>query len=401
MKICAVHNAYGKRSGEEVAIDGLCRCLEEHGHSVVPFYRSSAVQGRSLAGKATGFFSGIYSFSARREFARFLDTEKPDLVHINNLFPFISPSILDETRRRGIPVVMTLHNYRLLCPTGLLMSHGEICHRCVDGHEWWCAARNCTGELPKSVGYAARNWIARSREVFSRSVDRFIAPAEFVKRVHCDNGLQADRITTIPYIVNLEFSVDPLANGEYVGYVGRIGPEKGVETIVEVARRLPDIPFRFAGHFLRMPDLPKQAPPNCRFLGEIPREEIAGFIDNARFTVFASKWYETTGLSIAEAMARAKPVVCSRIGCLPELVQEGNTGLLFEPGNAQDLASKIESLWNRPELCQTMGKVARDFVRRKFSTEDNFARLLRVYEAAMAAHASGLARERIASEVEA
>ncbi len=381
MKVCLVHNAYGRLSGEEVAVAGLRDSLTSHGHTVIPFFRSSTeLEGRQL-GKIGALFTGIYNIAARREFARLLDKERPDLVHINNLFPLISPSILDETKRRGIPTVMTVHNYRLLCPTGLLFSHGEVCHRCLNGREWWCAVRNCTGQWGKSSGYAVRNWVARVRGSFSEGIDRFIAPAEFVKSMLVRHGYPAERIDVVRYIVSLETLQPRLTDGEYVGYIGRISPEKGVDTIVEAAKHQADIPFRFAGHFLQMPRLLRQVPGNCQFMGEVPRRDLGAFVDGARFTVFASKWYETTGLSMAETMARGKAVICSAIGCLPELVEAGVTGLLFEPGNAEDLGRKIAYLWNRPDLYHEMGSAARAKVLAMFSPETTYLRLLDVYKA--------------------
>jgi len=383
MKICLVHNSYGRRSGEEVAVDGLRECLQRRGHDVISFTRSSSELDDGPS-KVSAFFSGIYSVSARREFGKLLAAERPDLVHINNLYPLISPSILDETQRQDTPVVMTLHNYRLLCPTGLLMSRGEICHRCIGGQEWWCALRNCTGERPKSAGYAVRSWVARSREMFIAKVDRFIAPAQFVKQIHSQYGYPANRIDVVPYIVSLDFRNSPLAQGQYVGYVGRISPEKGIETILEAATRRPEIPFHLAGHYQQMPDLPMRAPENCLFLGEVPRENVGDFIDGASFTVFPSKWYETTGLSMVETMARGKTVICSRIGCLPELINDGVTGILFEPGDADDLSRKIQFLWDRPDLCRAMGAAARESIQQKFYTVRNYELLSQVYEAAIA-----------------
>ncbi len=382
MKICLVHNAYGKLSGEEVAVEGLRDSLASHGHTVIPFFRSSAeLDGRELR-KIGAFFTGIYNIAARREFARMLDSERPDLVHINNLFPIISPSILDETKRHGIPTVMTVHNYRLLCPTGLLFSHGEVCHRCLDGGEWWCAIRNCTGEWPKSAGYAVRNWVARLRRSFVDGIDRFIALTEFAKLMLLRHGYPAERIDVVRNILRLETTESHPTDGEYVGYVGRISPEKGVDTIVDAAKHQPDIRFRFAGHCLRMPRLLRQAPGNCEFVGEVPRRDLAAFVAGARFTVFASKWYEVSPLSMVETMARGKAVICSRIGSLPELVEEGVTGLLFEPGNVEDLGRNIEYLWNRPDLCHKMGAAARTKVLAMFSPDATYAQLLRTYETA-------------------
>lgn len=363
-------------------LEGLRGSLACHGHTVVPFFRSSAeLEGRQL-GKIGALFTGIYNIAARREFARLLDAERPDLVHINNLFPLISPSILDETKHRGIPTVMTVNNYRLLCPTGLLFSHGEVCHRCLDGGEWWCAIRNCTGEWPKSAGYAVRNWTARVRGSFSEGIDRFIAPTEFVKSMLGRHGYPAERIDVVRYVVSLETFRPQLTDGEYVGYVGRISPEKGVDTIVGAARHCHDIAFRFAGHYLRMPNLPGQAPPNCEFLGEIPAADVNGFLAAARFAVFSSLWYEVSPLSVVEAMLQKKPVICSRVGGMPEFVEDGVTGLLCTPGDQEELSEKIRYLWQRPELCRSMGEAARKKILAMFSPEATYAQLLRTYQTA-------------------
>jgi glycosyltransferase involved in cell wall biosynthesis len=382
MKVCIVHNAYGKLSGEEVAVEGLREALTSHGHSVIPFFRSSAELEDRRLGKVGAFFTGIYNAAARREFAQLLERDHPDLVHINNLFPLISPSILDETKQRNIPTVMTLHNFRLLCPTGLMFSHGEVCHRCLGGREWWCAVRNCTGEWPKSAGYAARSMTARLRGSFVNRIDRFVAPSEFVKKMLSEQGYPSGRIDVVRYTVNLGSCKPSAESGEYAGYVGRISPEKGVDTIVEAARDCPDIKFRFAGHYQRMPDLPRRAPMNCVFDGQISAEKVVEFVSKARVAVFSSRWYEVSPLSLFDAMLQGKPVVSSRIGGLPEFVDDGVTGLLFTPGDSHDLAKKVRYLWERPELCRSMGEAARKKILTMFSPPANYERLIGSYQAA-------------------
>lgn len=364
-------------------MESLRDCLISRGHTVIPFFRSSAELDGRWASKIGAFFSGVYNPCVRREFARLLDADRPDVVHINNLFPLISPSILDETKRRNMPTVMTVHNYRLLCPTGLMFSHGEICHRCLGGREWWCAVRNCADEWPKSAGYALRNAVTRMRRSFLDGTDLFVAPTEFVKSMLVRNGYPAERIQVMRHIVSLRTDTSPAEDGGYVGYVGRISPEKGIDTIVESARECPDIEFRFAGHYRNMPELPPRAPLNCKFIGQISSEDVATFVSAAKFTVFASRSYETAGLSLVEAMARGKAVICSRIGCLTEIVEDGVTGLLFVPGDASDLAAKIRYLWERPELCRAIGEAGRQKVLAMFSPEANYVRLLDVYRCAI------------------
>ena len=365
-----------------MAVDGLRDCLESHGHTVIPFYRSSAELRRSKSGKAAAFFSGIYSSSARSEFACLLDEERPDLVHINNLFPLISPSILAETKSRGVPAVMTVHNYRLLCPTGLLFSHGELCHRCAGGREWWCAIRNCTGEWPKSAGYAMRNAVARLRGSFVKGIDRFIAPTIFVKSMLAWYGYPADRIDVVRLIVSLENLHSQTGDGTYVAYLGRISPKRRGNN----SRGGPAVPrhtVRFAGHYLQMPDLPAKAPPNCEFMGEVAGSSVSEFLCASRFTIFSSRWYEVSPLSLVDAILQAKAVICARLGGLPEFVDDGSTGLLFTAGDSHDLAKKICYLWERPELCRKMGQAGRAKVLAMFSPSANYNRLLDVYQSVL------------------
>ena len=383
MKICVVHNAYGKLSGEEVAVQNLSRYLRRKNHTVVEFFRDSAsIADRGLA-KAGALLSGIYSFAARREFSNLLDAEKPDLIHVNNLYPLISTSILDESKRRHIPTVMTLHNYRLACPTGLMMSHGEICRRCVTDGEWQCAARNCTGDIGKSVGYALRNWIANLRGVFHEKVDHFVAPSRFLKSVLVESGYPADRISVAPYILDTQPDPADFGDGEYVGYVGRISPEKGVDTIVDAARRIPEIPFKFAGDYSRMPEVVRRAPANCTFLGAIPHAQLDEFIGEARLTVVSSVWYEVQPFALFEPMSQGKCVVTADIGSLPEFVEHDRTGMLFKAGDADDLARKVRHLWDRPERCRELGAAARAKVLREFSPETAYLKTMSAYDAAI------------------
>lgn len=382
MKICLVHNAYGEVSGEEIAVSALQRNLSRHGDVVATYFRSSAELRNCALGKAKAFVTGIYNPIARRDFARFLDRAKPDIVHINNLYPLLSPSILAEAKARNIPVVMTLHNYRLLCPTGLLFSRGDICHRCVDSGEWRCATRNCTGEWPKSVGYALRAWVSRLRGAFFNHVDRFVALSEFAKSLFVRNGLDAERIDVAPNFIDIPDCPSERDAGEYVGYLGRISHEKGIDVLLEAARQNPDIPFRLAGHHLQMPNIRKVAPANCEILGAIPPRAVARFLRSARFVVLSSRCYEGAPVSVVEAMLQRKPAICSRIGALPELVKEDRTGLLFERGDSSELAGKVRFLWQRPALCREMGDAARTTMLAMFSPEAIYARLMNIYRSA-------------------
>ncbi len=166
MKICLVHNEYGTFSGEEAVVASQVGLLEKHGHTVCQFTRSSTEIPQMKFGPLQALCSGIYNPFSVQSFRRFLSDLRPDLVHIHNLYPLISPAVLHVCKEFSLPVVMTLHNYRLMCPNGLFMVNGTICEKCRGGRELWCLLNNCEGNLGKSLGYALRNYIARIRKSY-------------------------------------------------------------------------------------------------------------------------------------------------------------------------------------------------------------------------------------------
>ena len=370
-------------------MEATARLLRERGHEVVEYVRSSAEIEHMRLGKARAFFSGVYSWLARRRMRNVLGETRPDIVHVHNVYPLISPSVLVECRRAGMPVVMTVHNYRLVCPNGLHLSRGEVCERCLGGREYWCVLRNCEGSLPKSIGYALRNWVARKRRAFLDNVTMYAALTEFQRQRLIAEGFPAERIAVVPNMVACDGCAEGTATGDYVAYVGRISPEKGVTHLLSAARRLTDIAFKAAGSYDRMPHLPGEAPANCEFLGQLGTERLNGFYSQARMLVLPSTWFEGFPMTIAEAMVRGKPVVCSRIGGLPEIVDDAVTGLLCEPGNADNLAEKIRYLWDRPDLCRKMGQAGGEKAIREYSPEKYCERLMAVYEKALALGPAG------------
>jgi len=382
MKICMVHNEYGIFSGEECVVYNICHLLEGRGHTVIKFFRSSTEIPKMRLGKARAFCSGIYSFPSKRAIRKLLSEQKPDIVHIHNLFPFISPSILGECKKAGISVVMTVHNYRLFCPIGLYMINGQICEKCNDG-EYWCVLRNCTGSLPKSIGYALRMFVARKLKLYYKNVAMYAVLTEFQRQQLISKGLSPNRIVVIPNMITIDKRPVQNSTCDFVGFVGRVSPEKGVSTLVEAANQCGDIAFKASGDYNRMPNLPKEASKNFEFCGHLSGNEIRSFYLHSRVFVLPSIWYEGFPNTLLEAMAFAKPVICSRIGGLPEIVDDGITGLLFEPGNADDLAEKIRYLWDNPELRKKMGHAGREKALREYSPEKYYERLMAVYKKAI------------------
>jgi len=383
MKILCVHNAYGRHSGEETVVESLQQLLVSRGHELTSFARSSVeLEGQPL-GKIKAFFTGIYNWSSQRQMRRMLAEHRPDLVHIHNLFPLISPSVLGECRRAGVPVVMTVHNYRLVCPTGLHMLHGKVCQDCVGGREYMCVVHRCEGGLGKSLGYALRAWVARKMRFYFDNVTMYAALTEFQRARLITAGFPTERIAVVPNMASTHGVPATAELGNYVGYVGRISFEKGIPSLLAAARACPDVPFKAAGSYERMSHLREQAPANFEFLDHIDPAQLGDFYAQARIIVLCSTCFEGFPTVLLEAMLHRKPVICSRIGGLPEIVDEGKTGLLFQPGDSTDLAQKIRYLWDRPDICRQMGQTGQEKAAQNYSPEQYYAKLMAIYDKAL------------------
>jgi glycosyltransferase involved in cell wall biosynthesis len=386
MKVLMVHNRYGTFSGEEYAVETIARLLESKGHRVSMFLKSSADLSGSIRSRLQAGFSGIYSLSARAEMARRLNECRFDIVQLQNLFPLLSPSILGPIKQAGIPIVMRCPNYRLFCPIGLHMHRGTTCEHCLGfGKELWCVLKNCGQSVPKSLAYAIRNAAARLSGVFRKHVTLFVVASQFQKQRFIDSGIEEDRIEVIH---NTDLTVNgdlPQAgrSGSMVSFIGRLSEEKGIHEVVEVARMLPAYPFSVAGDTSRTNGWVANAPPNVRFFGFISGDELAQFYQQTRILVYPSLCYEGFPNVLVRAMAAGKAIICSRIGGLPEVVEDGVTGLLVEPGNRKELAAGIEYLWNNPKICQKMGQNARNKALSRYSPDRFYERLMACYHKAI------------------
>lgn len=369
MKVLLVHNDYGKYSGEEAVVDRMAAMLSAHGHEVAQLRMTSAGSRESLSGKIRGFAAGIYSPSGVKAMREALRREKPDVVNVHNLYPFISPAALKECRKAGVPVVMTVHNFRLICPTGLFMRDGGPCELCLQrGNEWGCVRYNCEHSMMKSVGYAVRNTVARLTGAYRRNVTRFACITDFQRRKLISAGFAADRITVIPNAVDLGAGGEYVQGG-YVAYCGRLSYEKGYDRLMEVARRHPEIEFRFAGA-QRLPD-DQQLPDNVRLLGYVSGVQLEEFYRDCRFVVMPSRCYEGFPMAILEAAQYSKPTVGPDHGGFTEIIGRGNEaiGRLFEPLSVDDLERQIVELWNAPDQVQSLGVKARTKLQQQYSSE--------------------------------
>ena len=386
MKILIVHNDYGKYSGEEAVVDKMAAMLCSHGHDVALYRLSSAGRRESLRGRMEGFACGLYSPAGVRGMREALRRERPDVVNVHNLYPFISPAALFECRKAGVPVVMTVHNFRLVCPTGLFMRGGRPCEECLErGHEWGCVRHNCEQSLLKSAGYALRNAYARWTGAYKKNVDAYACITDFQRRKLVEAGYDERRISVIPNSIDVPARLVH-TQGTYVAYIGRLSFEKGFDLLVEVARRRPEISFQLAGA-LRDGDK-GNLPENVCWAGYLRKEELDQFIQNARFVVMPSRCYEGFPMAILEAACHGKATVGPDHGGFTEIIGKGDTaiGSLFRSNDIDDLERTIVELWDNPSLSARLGERAYEKVATTYNSSVVFTQWESLLEKLIAEH---------------
>ncbi len=290
MKILLIHNNYGIYTGEEAVVDQQINLFQGMGHQVSVYRKTTEGVRGTLWGNVKGFFTAFYSFSSIRDIKRILKNNKPDIVVVHNLYPYISPAVLNPIKQAGVPIVMTVHNFRLICPTGLFMRDGKPCELCLKkGSEWSCIHYNCEHSRLKSIGYAARNWYARKTKAYLNNVDKYVCITGFQKQKLIEAGFDEKKITVVPN--SIPFSSDPnYMPGDYVAYIGRLSYEKGYDLLIEAAEKNPEIPFYFAG--TKREAIATNLPQNVRLMGHLNKEQLAEFIQKSRFIVIPSRCYE-------------------------------------------------------------------------------------------------------------
>ena len=384
MRILYVYNQPRGKGGAIASALDTVHGAQRLGLEVKVFARDSGDLPPNILGRLRAGISAFYAPESLRDFIATLDDFEPDLVHVYELFPLISPWILPECSRRNIPVVMNCDDYHLTCPVRNHFREGQVCTECLNGREYRAVLHNCRGNVPESAINAGFNALIHRTGLFRKHISHYIALSEFSRQWLMQHaGVSGERISIVPPLFPLAESAADPATGEYVSYAGRFVPEKGIHTFLEAAQ-LGQAPCRLSRneHFL----ISIRVPAGVQVVVTRNAEDLKAFYRSSRAVVVPSIWFETFGIVPAEAMSYGIPVILSRIGALTGLVEEGVDGLYFEPGNARDLASKIALLWDNPELCRRMGRAAREKAMRLWRHDQFFARLLSIYDQVAATH---------------
>lgn len=386
MRVLLAHNFYGASapSGEDVAYANERDLLLSSGLDVCTYERrNDDINLDNIADRLQVGAGTVWSVRTYREMSTVCREFRPDVAHLHNIFPLISPSAYYACIENGIPVVQTLHNYRLICPGALLLRDGKVCDDCVGKSLRPALYHRCyRGSLPATAAIVAMLALHRRTGTFKRCVSRYIAVSHFAAKLMVQGGIPADRITVKPnFVAAPSIMFDDNRRTSTAVFAGRLSKEKGILTLLEAWERIPDVRlFLFGDGPLRteVEEIIKLKNLNAECEGLVPRSEIFKAHSSARFSVTPSECYETFGLAAAEALACGAPVIASRIGALQEIVSEGRNGLLFTPGDVDDLVSKIRSLLQADATSWHQG--ALNSYRSRYNADEHLHRLLDLYK---------------------
>lgn len=386
MRILLAHNAYQQRGGEDGVVESEIALLRAHGHEVAEYRRDN----REVAGMSKSALAANTLWSGRtlREAGCLIAEFRPDVIHAHNLFPLISPSLYWAAGCAGVPVVQTLHNFRTMCLNAMFLRDSRVCEDCLGRSPWRGVARKCyRASTAQSAVLAGMLVLHRGLGTYSSKVARYIALNDFCRNKFIEGGLPAEKIVVKPNFVEWPDTGAQPGHREGNGragllFVGRLAAEKGVETLARAAALLPNPNLRVAGEGPEAHLLEGVA--GVTRLGNLAGDAVRREMGGALALVLPSIWYENFPRTIVEAFACGLPVIASRIGALADLVGEGKTGLLCEPGNPGDWAGKMAWALEHPERMMEMGRRARMEYETYFSAEVNYGLLMDIYASVLA-----------------
>lgn len=382
MRVLAAHNYYQQRGGEDQCFEDLVQTLQENGHEVfVHTVHNDCIGQRSRASVAV---QAIWSRQASREMERAVRSFQPDVVHLMNTFPLLSPSIARTAKRLGVPVVFEIQNYRLACAAGVLLRDGVICQKCLGRTLPWpalqhrCYRDSLAGTLPLAIGIAVNRWFG----LWSRYCDLFVCPSKTTRDKLVAAGVPASRLRIKPNALHYDPGSGSGA-GNYVVFVGRLSPEKGLETLVKAWSSdwtLPELKIIGDGPMAVWLQDQTRQDSRIQWKGKMPLEQLLAVVGEAKFLVMPSIWYEPFGRTTIESLAKGTPVIGSRIGGTAEIISNYVDGYLFQPGDAVDLASTIRQGFRLSSAQQQkMRQAAREKFLNNYTTQANYLALSKLY----------------------
>jgi glycosyltransferase involved in cell wall biosynthesis len=400
VNILVVNWAWYPTGGDWTYVENVVNIYRQQGHTVIPF---SMKDERNLPTSYTEYFienidykkvnknsisdgvkvvmKSIYSHEAMSKLAKLLEDVKIDFAHINVIHHYITPAILKILKQKNIPIIWTLHEYTPICPDSIFVSHGEICERCFGGKFYNCITHSCKkGSYLASTVAALENYVHKYLNYY-KYVDYYVCPSVFQFEKYKQFGFFNEKLVQLYHgydYTEIERAKSfPNPNEErYIVFVGRLEKIKGPKTLLKAMQSNPDIKLKIVGSGLQEDELKAFKEDNnlnnVTFLGKKSKQEVLQIVNGAEFLICPSECYEVLGFTVVEAMALNKPVIGAAIGGIPEMVINNYTGLLFEPGNVNQLTECIQSLFANKQLIETMGNNAYQHISQLINNEQHF-----------------------------
>ncbi|MFV0437376.1 MAG: glycosyltransferase family 4 protein [Desulfopila sp.] len=398
-KILQVNKFHWLKGGSEAVYFSEAAMLRKHKHKVVNFsvknennlpddydkYFIDEVDydAPELLKKISNAVKIIYNFDAKSKIKNLLNNESFDIAHLHNFQHQISPSIFRPLKKHGIPLVLSIHDLKSICPNYKMYTKGHVCEECKEAKFYKCVLNSCTKRSKLKSAINMIEMYFHHLKKYYTMIDKFIAVSQFYKDKFIEFGFSNEKIVYIPNFINCQEFVFKNEDDGYALYFGRLAEEKGLHTLLRASALRPDIPLIVVGTGPEQIKLKKLANElnlkNVTFLGYKYGNELRSLISNASFTILASEWYENCPMSILESLAFGTPVIGSNMGGIPELIVEGIDGLTFKAGDQYDLAHKMEKLWNDKSLRESMAQYGREKIEKRFTEENHYNKLMEVY----------------------
>lgn len=391
MKVLLVHSAYQQFGGEDSVVRAETELLQSHGDEVVSYTRhNDETKNFNVVQKALFFPQSIYSWKTSSEIDDVVRRVKPDVAFVHNIYPLISPSAYHTLHALGVPTLQVLHNFRPFCPNGLFYTQGQVCEACKGGNYLNAVRKRCFKDSYALSGlYALTLGLNRLAGMVDK-ISGFICLTEFFRIKMREAGVPESKLFVRPnFVRSPALQADEKTSNGYALFMGRLSPEKGCWTLIHAFEQMPAVKLKIVGtgpmeqelrDYIRDKKLQ-----NIEVLGFKSGAEKWDILRNSFCLVLPSEWYENFPISALEGFMASKPVIASRMGGLPYIVEEGKSGLLFESGNAGELAGRIQYLADRPEEAMRMGACGRHLTETKYGPEQGYSNLKEIFSQVKAA----------------
>ena len=385
MRILQVHNRYQQAGGEDAVVRAERALLTAKGHQVSLFEVTND-EIRGFWKKISVAVNATYSRKSKDRLSKAISELKPQVVHVHNFFPLLTPSVYDASIEAGVLVVQTLHNYRTICPGALLMRDCRVCEDCIKGSAYRSVLYGCyRGSSLGTLALARMVEFHRRKNTWREKVDCFVALTNFAKAKFVEAGFPEEKIVVKPNFCDgdaADKNYEDSSDRDGALFVGRLSEEKGVHTLLSAWQAL-DVLIRVVGDGPLLDELRRSESPTFTILGRKSQAEVAVEMRRAAFLVMPSECYEGFPMVLAEAFSQGLPVITTRLGSMAEIVEDNVTGLLFEAGNAADLTAKVRWAMEHPIEMQQMGRSARSVYVEKYTPEENYRQLMEIYQLAV------------------